>query len=91
MSSRLPGTETRLTDAQVLAQRKRAVRDYRRVQRKADTQMEKIERQVFSQLDNKRYIGIGFPHYLAGHQRKLIQLVNEMTKALADMLIIFTN
>ena len=83
------GIRRRLTDAQVLAIRKRAVRDYRRAQRAADTQLEKIERQLFSQLDNKKYIGSGFPYYLAGQQREFNKRVNAMTRSLADMYIVF--
>ena len=81
----------RLSDAQVKALRARALRDYRRIQRKADTQIEKIERLVFQALDNKKMISIDYPWKLAVLNRGLVRDVNAMLRSLADMFIVFSD
>lgn len=79
----------RLTDAQVRNQRAQALRAARRLERKVDTQLEKIERKFDRAIENKEKITIRLALGIGDDFRLFATLVNEWQRGLADMMMIF--
>ena len=79
----------RLTDAQLRNQREQALRAFRRVQRKVDTQLEVMERKLDRAIENKEKITIRLALAVAVDYRLFVKIAAEMMFSLSDMMQIF--
>lgn len=79
----------RLTDAQLRNQRSQALRAVRRLERKVDTQIEVIERQLDRAIENKEKITIRLALSVVDNYKKFHALSNDWMNGIADMIQIF--
>lgn len=76
------------TQAQVQSVRKAALRELRRRQRECDSQIERMERRIFTLLDRKSLITAESIVSLAEQWNKFVQLSRRVEQGLIDLITI---
>lgn len=79
------------TVAQLQSERKNALREVRRRERTADSQIERLEREIFRLLDRKTLLTVENAISLTDKYRTFVALVTDLEKSIVDFVEVFND